>query len=303
MHEQELLQHIYAKADGTPSKHVELGPGDDCAIIRAGSERLLLSTDQLIAGRHYDDSASTDQIARKAIARALSDIAAMAGEPIATLAAACLPPDHADTRELFDRVHHWGEHFGAPVIGGDIATAQVPATLTITAIGRVPAGCKPILRSTARPGDAVYVTGKLGGSFHSGRHLSFDPRITEALHLVRTLGPSLHAMIDLSDGLGIDAARIATASGVRIRIDHARIPTHPDVQSWQHAVSDGEDYELCFTVHPDQEVPPVCPHTSTPISRIGTVLEPNANPGLCEITNEQGEVIDISTMGWNHGQS
>jgi thiamine-monophosphate kinase len=297
MHESELLKHIYARASAAPRvPGLDVGPGDDCCILRFGGERLLLSTDQLIEGRHFDHTASTDQIARKAIARAVSDIAAMGGEPIATLAASCLPPDYPHAKDLFDRVHHWGQYFAAPVVGGDIATSEGPAVLTITVIGRVREGGKPILRSDAKPGDSLYVTGKLGGSLASGRHLSFDPRIAECAELVCSLGPNLHAMIDLSDGLGCDGARLAEASSVALLLDAPALPLHDGVVSWREAVSDGEDYELLFAVESAADVPAKCAATGTPFTRIGRV-----DPGSgCKILLKDNTVVDIAQMGWDH---
>ncbi len=300
MNEHELLQHIYARAAKSPDNPaVELGPGDDCCVLRFGGERLLITTDQLVEGRHYELSATIDQIARKAVARSISDIAAMGGEPISTLAAACLPPDYLEADELFDKVHKWCEHFGAPLVGGDIVSSDGPNILTITTIGRTSTAGEPILRSGAKPGDALYVTGKLGGSFQSGRHLSFDPRCAESTQLVRTLASDLHAMIDLSDGLGRDGARIAEASAVRLVFEEPALPIHDDVAGWEQAVSDGEDYELLFAVADGAPVPPMCNQTGTLFTRIGRV-EPGSG---CAITLLDGSVINIAEMGWDHGRT
>lgn len=318
--------------------HIVVGPGDDCAVLRSASGDLqLITVDQLIEGRHFTHGTAIDRIARKIIARSVSDIAAMAGSPTWSLATAALPPDYPHADKLFDAMAKWALHFGCPLVGGDIATlappspsstspssssVSLPATLhidgtpiparpglmlTCTVAGIPHPRRGPVLRSAALPGDDVWVTGRLGGSFLSGRHLSFEPRTREAHFLADTLGDRLHAMIDLSDGLGRDAARIAEASGVRIELHGPRLPVHPNVHSWDAAIADGEDYELCFTTAPTAPAPPAtphspaslpeaCPHTDTPFTRIGRVV---AGAG-CVLIDETGASHDITESGWDH---
>jgi thiamine-monophosphate kinase len=137
------------------------------------------------------------------------------------------------------------------------------------------------------PGDDVYVTGPLGGSLESGRHLTFTPRLAEATFLADTLGPNLHAMMDISDGLGIDAGRIASASGVRIVLEQGLIPINADTTDPLRALSDGEDYELLLTAAA-QSPPPGC-------TRIGTV-----EPGDGVVLNGPAGRTDASALGWDH---
>lgn len=294
--EADLLRHIAARsADLHGSGPIEVGPGDDAAVLRFGGEQLLLTVDQLVEGRHYvPESTSVDLMARKAIGRSVSDIAAMGGTPLAALATGALRDGFAYGDELFDHMARWGRRWGCPLIGGDIATVDGPTVMTVTVIGRAHPERGPVLRSGARAGDGVYVTGALGGSFASGRHLTFEPRLAEAQWLCATLGQRLHAMMDISDGLGRDGARIAAASGARLEIQPQRIPLHAGVQTWAQGAGEGEDYELLFTA--EGEVPPRTPG-GAPITRIGSVVEGTG----CVLLRPNEQPIDASEMGWNHG--
>lgn len=325
--------------------HVVVGPGDDCAVVRAVSALgepsaktlQLVTVDQLVEGRHFERGTPIDRVARKAIARSVSDIAAMGGSPTWALATGVLPPpppfSAQQAEKLVESLHRWAEHFGCPLVGGDIALhapspcpgdttitatglegggdadlaslTRPPLVLTVTVAGVPHPARGPVLRSTAKIGDLVYVTGRLGGSLGSGRHFSFEPRVKEGLWLAELLGDKLTAMIDLSDGLGRDAGRIGAASGVDVRLELARLPRHPDVSDPMHALADGEDYELCFTASPDARVPDACPHTGTPITRIGQVCAPAADAhtplaGGSTAVTPDGAVIDASASGWDH---
>lgn len=311
--------------------YVRTGPGDDCAVVdipspNGPSAPCLLTVDHLVEGRHFDrlgPSPSPDvleAVARKAIARSVSDIAAMGGTPHASLATACLPSGfpQATADALFDKMHRWAEHWHAPLVGGDLATFgdtgpghgasnATPIVLTVTLLGIPHPRRGPILRSTARPGDLVYVTGKLGGSLPSRRHLTFEPRTTEGLWIAdqladyaartppdRAATSAVGAMLDLSDGLGRDGARLARASRARLELDAASLPTHEGC-SWREAMSDGEDYELLFTAPPDLPLPASTPN-STHITRIGRVV---AGEG-CSVRLPDGTSLDAAAMGWEH---
>ncbi len=304
MNEGDLLGHIYGATRGMVGSfsRVVVGPGDDCAVVRTpGGEDLLLSVDQLIAGRHFehDEShAGIERIAYKAVARSLSDIAAMGGTPTVSLAAAALPAAYTHGDALFDAMHRAACAFDCPLVGGDIALTIGPMTLSVTVVGTPHAGRGPVLRSEAKVGDGVYVTGALGGSLASGRHLSFTPRLVEGARLCAQLGESLGAMIDLSDGLGRDAGRMAEASGVDIQLEADRLPMHPGVTDPMRALADGEDYELCFTAR--GEVPGVCEATGTPITRVGVVVDAENGTGRCTVRLSSGEVLDAGDLGWEH---
>lgn len=287
--------------------HVLVGPGDDCAVLAAPAGPMLATVDHVIAGRHFLPGEDWHLVARKAVARSISDIAAMGGTPSWALATGALPPTmpQAEAERLTLALHHWAKHWSCPIVGGDIAATDGPVVITVTAIGIAHPSRGPVLRSTAKPGDIVYVTGRLGGSFTSGRHLTFEPRIIEARWLCDTLGTNLTAMMDLSDGLGLDATRLAKASNVRIQIDAASIPANDDSGgaplSWQHAAGDGEDYELLLTASPSASVPSTCPLTGTPITRIGHVEScPAGTQPACHIL-AGAHSHDASTFGYRHG--
>lgn len=304
MRESELLAHIYDRSAELAGRfpQVAVGPGHDCAVINTPGGRLLLKTDQLIAGRHFRADSPSDLIARKAVARTISDIAAAGGTPLAALAAAALPPGFPGADALFDAMARWAAHFRCPLVGGDIASTEpgAPLSLCVSAIGLPHPVRGPVLRSGARTGDRIYTTGRLGGSFDPstglGHHLTFEPRLAEARWLCDTLGNRLHAMMDLSDGLGRDAARLAAASDLRVRIDARAIPLNPGVPAWESAVGAGEDYELLFAASPEADLPAACPATGTPITPIGT-----AEPGAGCIAVDGGREVDVSGLGWDHG--
>jgi thiamine-monophosphate kinase len=310
MRELDLLAHIHARSTGLSAVFpwVIVGPGDDCAVVSAPpGAPLLLKVDQLVSGRHFRPYPETpiDLIARKAVARAVSDIAAMAGTPRCALASASIPPECAWADDLFDAMARWAVHWRCPLVGGDIAfTAPPPPNtgdgqclvLSVSILGLPHPTRGPVLRSTARVGDGVYVTGPLGGSFDPatglGRHLTFEPRLCEAAALADALGPRLHAMMDLSDGLGIDALRLAAASGARIELDAASFPLASGAHGWRAAAGDGEDYELLFTTDVQDGFP-------CPVFRVGTVREGSG----CFIRTSARAWVDAGAFGWEHGRS
>jgi thiamine-monophosphate kinase len=304
--ESELLHNIAQRSAGMTSgfPHVLLGPGDDCAAVRPPGGSMLLTVDQVIERRHFVPGTPLDLVARKAVARSISDLAAMGATPWCALATGALPAGFApsDADALCVSIKKWAEHWLCPMVGGDLASmpdAASPLTLTVTAIGVAHPSGHVVTRAGARPGDHVYVTGALGGSFDratgQGRHLTFEPRLRESAWLLDTFGARVHAMIDLSDGLGRDAGRIAQASGVRIELDAASIPRHPGVADWRSAAGDGEDYELLFCIDHDATVPETCPPTGTPLRRIGVVRDGRG----CVVQTDTGS-HDAGDMGWDH---
>ena len=301
MDESRLHDHIYARSGSLSLTNGELlvGPGDDCAVLSTPSGDLqLLTVDQLVEGRHFEPGTDLDLISRKAITRSVSDIAAMGGQPAWALATGVLPKGYAHADALFDAMHRWGNHWHCPLVGGDIAShasPDHPLTLTVTVGGTMPTGSMPVLRSGARPGDLLYVTGQIGGSFESGWHLRFEPRVEVGQWASRT---NAHAMMDLSDGLGRDAHRIATASGVRIELDATKLPISHRCDDWQQAVSEGEDYELLIALSPDHDIDNCPMQLLGPIGRV-TACEQDQSPGAI-IIDPYGEAHDASSMGWDH---
>jgi len=302
MREFSLLRSIYAK-NASLSADVLIPPGDDMALLRLpdSSASLLAAVDQVIAGRHFTLGLTPlDLIGRKAVARSASDIAAMAAVPLASLASVILPHDfpEADAQSLFEAVRIAAASLRCPLIGGDMATAPAPLSLSITVLA-LPGPRPPIRRDTAQPGDSIYVTGSLGGAWRdqrAGRHLTFTPRIEEALALSQQV--PITAMIDLSDGLGRDLDHIAESSGLSATLDASAIPCAPGC-SWRDALSDGEDYELCFTAPPN--CPPPAAIMGVPITRIGSLHKPAHPAQRCTlIITPDGDRLDASDMGWEH---
>lgn len=317
MREGELLNRIFARSatlkDAFPA--VEVGPGDDCAVVLApGGSRLLLKVDQVVEGRHFTPETPLDLIARKAIARAVSDIAAMAGTPLAALVGAVLPHGYEQSRAdaLYDALLKWSLHFGCPLVGGDTAMfargSGGELTLSVSIIGTPHAVRGPVLRSGAQPGDDVFVTGSIGGSFREkpdaefpfsggGKHLTFTPRTREAVTLADILGDRLHAMMDISDGLGLDAARLATRSNAAIELDAPRIPLSPGQSDPLRAAAHGEDYELLFTAAPGAPVPASI--AGTPLTRIGRVTAHADGHPRCVLIHN-GARTPADALGWEH---
>jgi len=229
---------------------VIVGPGDDCAVVRAGDEDWLLTSDPVIEDVHFTRDADPIQIGHKAVARALSDIAAMGGTPRWALVD-LVAPDHTDPARLeaiYDGIATTAERYGMSIVGGDVARGSA-LELHLFAVGSLPRG-SAVLRSGATAGDTIYVTGTLGGSHVTGRHLTFEPRLHEGQWL-RT-GGWVTALCDVSDGLSTDLHHLASASGVGAELQLATIPcseaTADGDDAIARALEDGEDFELLFTV-------------------------------------------------------
>jgi thiamine-monophosphate kinase len=293
MNESKLLDLIYKRSGSIALADATLlvGPGDDAAVIQLpGGDVQLLTVDQLIEGRHYEPSTNLDLVARKAVARSVSDIAAMGGVPTWAMATGILPRDFELGDELFEAMSKWAVHWGCPLIGGDIASGDGPLSLTVTVGGTMQPGTKPKLRSGAQAGDEIWLTGPIGGSFKSGRHLTFEPQTKIAKQAARR--EEVHAMMDISDGLGIDAGRVGKASGVSLEFDAAKLPMHVGVTDWKQASAEGEDYELLI-VGSD-----LAKHLPGLLGPIGVCVESNS-PGAVIIDAEQNR-HDASALGWDH---
>src|SRR5258708_6572336 len=232
-----------------PSLVADASEGDDCAVVRGalrGGKYLLLKSDCVIEGRHFFPETPAAQIGWKALARPLSDIAACAGRPLHALVTIALPGDTttARARGVYRGLGRCAAEFGVLIVGGETARSEGPAFISVSLTGEVaPKRC--CLRSGGRAGDALFVTGQLGGSLASGHHLNFHPRLSEARWLSKNF--DIHAMMDLSDGLGADLPRLALASGVGFQIDREMLPRAAGV-SEEQALRDGEDYELLFSL-------------------------------------------------------
>jgi len=230
------------------SKEVIRGIGDDAAVLPySKSEYLLLTTDMLAEDTHFTRHMSPQAIGHKALACNISDIAAMGGRPTFAVISIGIPKNLAVRfiNDIYKGILLLAKSFNVIIVGGDtIKTDKI--VINIALLGLVKKK-NLITRDGATPEDWIFVTGPLGGSFKSGRHLNFLPRLAQAQFLVEKFPPS--AMIDISDGLSGDLNHILKASRVGARLDHASIPRYKGVNLSQ-ALNDGEDFELLFTLSP-----------------------------------------------------
>ncbi|MCH2148610.1 MAG: thiamine-phosphate kinase [Phycisphaerales bacterium] len=307
MNEQRILSQIQSL--GVDPVTVPIGPGDDMAMLNlaahGASDSMLVAVDQVIDGIHVDCSrTSMRSIGHKAVARCLSDVAAMAARPMACLVSAVLPVGCSDESaiELFDGMRETALRHRAPIVGGDLSSHRVdhaPLTCSVTVLA-TPTDNGPVERFGAEIGDIVAVTGALGGSLGAdggGRHLTFEPRIGEAIMIHAVLGADLHAMIDISDGLGTDAAHLLERSPqMQIRIESKDLPVQPGLD-WRRAMTDGEDYELCFCAR--GEIPAQVLDCS--VTQIGRVVErAEGDTRVVVVVDESGVEHDLTNAGWEH---
>lgn len=288
-------------------RSVSVGIGDDTTVLHsaAGSEsRSLVTVDLLAEGTHFLIPPATPRlVGRKALAVNLSDIAAMAGQPDAAFTAVLLPRQRGSdfAEELLAGVQELAAEFDVCLAGGDTNIWDGPLVISITLIGR-PTGRGPVLRSTAQPGDRLFVTGPLGGSF-AGRHLTFTPRVAEAQALHRAV--DLHALIDLSDGLSRDIRHLTTEQGTGFELEAERIPIHEDVPHglpWEdrlaRALHDGEDFELLFAVSPEDARKLIdSPPPGLRLTPIGTVTD---DPRQTELVFADGRRETLEPRGYEH---
>ena len=298
---------------------VRLGVGDDMAIVtahRAGAHGLdadgqpidssfLISSDMLLDGVHFDTATQPfAAIGQKAIACGLSDCAAMAVEPVAATVSLALPHAArlADVQELFHGMFAMADEFGLAIVGGDTTrwgSAEGRLAIDVAVTASAYPNIEPVTRRGARPGDRLYVTGPLGGSL-LGRHLTFVPRVREARALAATLGARLHALMDISDGLSLDLSRMIRASNVgaslhesdlaeAISADAVRAASDSGRTPLDHALSDGEDFELLLAVEGDVVDPPAT------LLAVGYVTE-----RVLTLTRRTGEVEPLEPKGFVH---
>lgn len=257
MNEFELIARLTQKLPTNSA--VVVGPGDDCAVLEGGnvSQQLLFKTDAVVEGIHFTRDVEPERVGRKALARCLSDIAAMAGKPTAALVTIGLPKqfDAACVERVYTGMNALAAKHGVAIVGGETTTNPERMLISISLLGTVPRG-KAVLRSGAKVGDAIFVTGELGGSI-AGKHLDFAPRLAEAQWLAENF--EIHAMMDLSDGLAGDLPHILRASKVGAELLKSAVPISRAAKenakrgdaakpAFVAALTDGEDFELVFTV-------------------------------------------------------
>lgn len=292
------------------SRRVRIPIGDDCAVVSVSRDNLVaLTTDMILEGTHFQipkrgaDSSALRRIGRKAVAVSLSDVAAMGLAPSAVVISVALPEEKGlvFAQELFRGMRKIAKQFQVDIIGGDITSWEGKLAICTTVLGR-DVGLKPIRRSGARVGDAILVTGKLGGS-SLGKHLRFTPRVEEALFLNRNF--KLHAMIDVSDGLALDLSHILEESGCGAVLREDAIPVSSAARRLsketgklplEHALGDGEDFELLLALSPG-DLPRLLRgwKFKLPLTPIGQTT----SKGLF-LKQKDGTLKELKPLGWEH---
>jgi len=277
MSETDLIHHIRKLAERGQRPPIIQSIGDDCAIVRPPRNRdLVFTTDFVLQDRHFTlDTHSPAEIGHKALARSLSDLAAMGSEPLFCLVSLALPSSMADTfvPQFYKGLMGLAREHNVSLAGGDLAS--FPSVVAdVMCSGTVVRG-KAFLRSAAQPDDYIYVTGTLGQSalglrLKTGaawaRHRRPTPRIEAALKLRRY---GIRCAMDISDGLSLDLARLCTESGVSAGLVPAKIPIAPNA-TLDDALHGGEDYELLFTAPANKGIPRVI--AGIPVTRIGHIM-------------------------------
>jgi thiamine-monophosphate kinase len=289
--------------------------GDDCAVLSTPpGVQTLVTTDFSLEGVHFRrEWHPADSIGHRCLTRGLSDIAAMGGEPFAAFLSLAMPADLPQrwVDQFFDGLLNTAKQAGVTLAGGDVAQSPAGVLADITVIGSVAEG-KAILRSTAQPGDRIYVSGELGApcALLEQMYAAPERRFRAAsypahfypqaqLALARFLGekqiPS--AMIDISDGLSIDLARICRASGTGALLQENAIPiaslNRHEVEL-RHALHGGDEYQLLFTVPPGRRLP--AEYKEIPLSLIGYIVEGTE----ISIEHENGYTTELEPEGWQH---
>ncbi|MDR0933139.1 MAG: thiamine-phosphate kinase [Victivallales bacterium] len=268
----------------TQSDSVAVGPGDDCAALNWDENHLLLvAVDQLIGGVHFFRETTTPkQAGRKLICRNLSDIAAMGGSPLWALLTVATAGRNADWILNFCHgVSECAAQYGVSIVGGDTASLPAPGEVTTLTIMGIIERDNIVRRNGAKPNDVLFVTGTLGNSLKSGHHLNFTPRLAEGRFLSQNYYAT--AMIDLSDGLLLDARRLAEASDVRFALDVNALPLRAGANQ-NNALADGEDYELLFTVPHDRADHLEREWKFGKLTRIG--IAQSGTPDICEMNGK-----------------
>ena len=280
------------------------GVGDDAAIVQTPQGDLVVTTDLIADGTHFDTNLATSaQVGRKAMAVNLSDIAAMAAQPMCAFVSLLLPFGCSQKRaeDIMESIANLGQEFDCPIAGGDTNSWDGKLAINVTILGQA-TDRGPWLRSTAAAGDFLLVTGSLGGSI-AGHHLDFTPRIREALLLHEHY--DVHAGMDLSDGLAVDLRRMCAQSGCGAEVFIENLPVSAaakqlscsDEESIRRALGEGEDFELLLAV-PEAEARRILHDQplEVPVTHIG-VCESGDN--VWQRVGQQRS--ELPRVGYEHG--
>jgi len=245
--EERLLDQLLPRL--LPGKAIATGPGDDCAVVEAQDRRelLVLKTDCVVEGVHFLRGTNALDVGWKAMMRPLSDFAATSAVPQFALITLMAPEQTTVTwvKELYRGLRRPAKRFEVSIVGGETSSTQGPIAVSTSVAGFVERD-RWVSRRGGKPGDDLFVTGRLGGALKQ-KHLQFIPRIVESRWLTKNF--PIHAMMDLSDGLGTDLPRLARASKVGFKIDMENLPLTRGAKI-NDAISEGEDYELLFAISP-----------------------------------------------------
>lgn len=308
MNELQLIEQLKNSLPSNSS--VIVGCGDDCAVLDLGIKEnfLLFKTDAVVEGIHFLPNSVPEKIGHKALARCLSDIAAMAGNPSSALITIGLPKtfDGEFVKAVYEGLNRLARQFGVAVAGGETTTNPERMFISVALLGTVPKS-KCLLRSGAQVGDAIFVTGDLGGSI-TGKHIDFEPRLHEAQWLAQQF--KVHSMIDLSDGLASDLRHILHASKVGAEILSRAVPISRAAKLQARsessakppllaALTDGEDFELLFTI-PSKDAVELMDawKTKFPALQLSCIGRITKESGL-KIRDKDG-VRELSTQGYVH---
>ena len=310
MNEFELIGRLTPGLATNPS--VIVAAGDDCAVLDLGlpGRFLLFKTDAVVEGVHFTSAAPPQKVGHKALARCLSDIAAMGGTPNSAVVTLALPREFDPVRieQIYEGLNATARRCGVAIVGGETTTNPERILISIALIGTVEKD-RCILRSGAKDGDALFVTGELGGSL-AGKHLEFEPRLAEARWLAQHF--PIHAMLDLSDGLAGDLRHLIRASKVGAELLSTAIPVSrtarlkartesPARPPLVAALTDGEDFELLFALPARRAVPLADAwKRQFPDLRLSCIGRITAEPGL-RLRSRRG-VQPLTEHGYTHFQ-
>ncbi|HWL94755.1 MAG TPA: thiamine-phosphate kinase [Phycisphaerae bacterium] len=318
--ENNLVAWIAERFGRPDDADIPIGIGDDMAMVRAGSGEVLIAADMLMDGVHFDSAVhEPERIGRKALAVNLSDCAAMAVRPRYALVSVALPNGWSmeQAQRLFLGMEKLAKQFDVRIIGGDTNSWDRPLVIDVSVVAEPWPGVKPVKRTGLQPNDLLGVTGWLGGSV-AGHHLDFEPRVSQAKWLAEAFGNKLHAMMDLSDGLSIDARRMCDASNMGIELfaeilDFTASPASRDAaltdgrSVLDHVLNDGEDFELLYAVdvlsytelkRQEKKNPLNARNANPPHRMVGCAIE---EPGLW-LKRQDGSRETIKPKGWQHFQ-
>ena len=288
-----LINFIKKRIDKNAS--VIEGIGDDTAIVSyTPNKKLLLTTDMLIEDVHFTKDIPARVIGHKALACSISDIAAMGGVPKHALVSLGVSGRTKTqyVKEIYSGINRLARKHNVAIVGGDtVKSDKLIINIALTGEGDLK---NIIRRDGARIGDYIFVTGKLGGSLDSGRHLTFQPRVKESKYLVKYFNPT--SMIDISDGLAPDLKHILDASGVGAHLIQESIPVHSG-ESVVNAMYDGEDFELLFTLPKAEGKKLLKRKINMKFYHIGTIVDKKQK--FCVIDGE-GKKKDLTRKGFQH---